>query len=143
MANNLKKYALNATATLHLRNGNDELMYADGPDGMPDESKPMRVRMFGPGTKQYAAAVAAANNRNMDRMKRKGKADMTAEDKIKETATFLSACTDGFENVEWDGLAGRDLYMAAYSDLELCFIPMQIDKWLGDTANFTKESAGS
>lgn len=135
---NLKKYALQPIAVLHLRDGNEELMYADGEDGKPDESKPMRVRLYGPGTKKYAAAKAAAANRGMDRFKKKGKSDLSAEDQIKETAMFLLACTESMENIEHEGLEGEAMHREIYSDLELCFIPAQIDKWLNDTANFTK-----
>lgn len=137
---NLKKFALQSVSILHLRDGNDNLMYADGPDGKPDESRPMRARLFGPGTKQYAKARAEQSNRNMDRIKKKGKSDLSAEDSVKETAVFLTRCTDGFENIEVDGLTGADLFMAVYSDIELCFIPSQIDRYIGDTANFTGAS---
>jgi len=134
---NLKKFALQATSILHLRDGNDDLMYADGVDGKPDTSRPMRAHLFGPGTKQYAAARAEQSNRSIDRLKKKGKSDQSAEDQIKETATFLARCTDRLENVEVDGLTGKDLCMAVYGDIELCFIPAQIDRYIGDTANFT------
>ncbi|BBB65914.1 hypothetical protein UNDYM_1661 [Undibacterium sp. YM2] len=136
----IKKYALQSTGILHLRDGNEELMYADNVDGQPDLNRPMRAHLFGPGTKVYAAAKAQAQNRAMDRLKKKGKSDMTAEDQAKETAQFLAACTKELENVEYDGLTGRDLHIAIYTDLELCFVPAQIDKWLADTANFTKAS---
>lgn len=137
---NLKKYALVATVAHQLRDGNDELMFADGPDGKPDESKPMKVHVFSPGTKVFAKARAAQANRNMDRYKKKGKSDMTAEDQTKDTAEFLAAVTDRFENIEVDALTDKALFMAVYSDLELCFIPAQIDKLLSDTANFTATS---
>jgi hypothetical protein len=137
---NLKKFALVPTVVHHLRDGNDELMYADGPDGKPDLNRPMLAHIHGPGTKVYAKARAAQSNRNMDRFKKKGKTDMSADDTIAETATFLAACTEKLENVEVDKLTGEALAISVYSDLELCFIPAQIDKLLGDTANFTKAS---
>ena len=137
---NLKKYALVPTIIHHLRDGNDELMYADGPDGKPDESKPMRAHMYGPSTKAYANARAAQSNRSMDRLKKKGKSDMSSKDQIEETATFLAACTERLENVEVDSLTDKALHMAVYTDLDVCFIPAQLDRLLGDTANFTKAS---
>lgn len=143
MSTNLKKYALSATAVLHLRDGNDELMYADGPDDQPDLNRPMRAHMFGPGTKKFASARAAASNRNMDRFKKKGKDTLTAAEQVEETAKFLAACTDRLENVEIDQLTGEALAMAVYTDLELCFIPAQLDKFLGETGNFTKQSPTS
>ncbi len=138
MTSNLKKYALLPTTIHHLRDGNDELMFADGPDGQPDKTKPMQVHLQGPGTKTYAKAKAAASNRAMDRFKKKGKSDQSAEDAAEETASFIAACTTKFENIEIDQLEGEALYKAAYTDQELCFIPAQLDKVLGDFANFTK-----
>lgn len=138
--NNLKNFALIATVAHHLRDGNDEPMFAAGPDGKPDESKPMIAHMFGPGTKKFANAKAAQANRNMDRYKKKGKSDLSADDQTKDTAEFLAAVTDRFENIEVDGLTDKALFTAVYSDLEVCFIPAQLDKLLSDTANFTKAS---
>ena len=45
---NLKKYALTPTAVHHLLDGDDNPMYADGPDGTPDKARPMLAHMFGP-----------------------------------------------------------------------------------------------
>jgi hypothetical protein len=137
----LKKYALKPTAVLHLRDGADELMYADGPDGKPDQNRPMRAYLFGPGTKQFAAAKAEQSNRSMDRLKKKGKTDLTAEEQTKEVATFLARCTESFENVEYEGLSGRELILAVYSSMELCFVAEQVNKYIGETANFTEQPA--
>ncbi len=141
--NSLKKFALAETSVLHLRDGNEELMYADGADGKPDESKPMRVYLFGPGSKQFAKAKAAAGNRAIDRLKKRGKSDQTAEDNAKETADFLTSCTQSMENIDYEELTGAEMFKAIYLELDLCFIPMQIDKYLSDTANFTKGSTQS
>lgn len=137
---NLKKYKLQPTSALHLVDGNGDLMYADGPDGKPDKNRPMRAHLYGPGTKQYAAARSEQSNRNMDRLKKKGKTDLSPEESIKETATFLARCTESLENIEDGDLTGKELFMAVYSDIELCFIPTQIDRHIGDTANFTDAS---
>jgi hypothetical protein len=140
MSSNLKKFALVSTIIHHLLDGDENPMYADGADGQPDLSRPMRAHMFGPGTKQYAKAQAAQSNRSMDRFKKKGKANMTAEEQSTERATFLAACTARLENVEVDELTDEALAIAVYTDTEVCFIPMQLDKLIGDTANFTKAS---
>lgn len=140
MSSNLKKFALISTIIHHLLDGDENPMYADGADGQPDMSRPMRAHMFGPGTKQYAKAQAAQSNRSMDRFKKKGKANMTAEEQSVERATFLVACTAQLENIEVDELVGDALAMAVYTDIEVCFIPMQLDKLISDTANFTKAS---
>ncbi len=137
---NLDKFKLNPSAVLHLRDGDDELMFADGPDGTQDESRPMRIHAYGPGSKVYAKASAAQSNRTMDRIKAKGKSNQTAKEITEERAKFLAECTFKMENIEIDELTETALYTAVYSELELCFIPMQLDKWMNDTSNFTKKS---
>jgi len=130
----IKRFAIEPTARLHLRDADDELMYSD------DKTKPITVNLYGPGSKQYARAQAAQQNRMMDKLKRKGKMEQTAEQKAAEAAEFLSACTESFENMEYDGLEGDALAKAVYSDIGISFIPDQIGKFLGDYANFTKAS---
>ncbi len=90
---NLDKFKLNPSAVLHLRDGDDELMFADGPDGTQDESRPMRIHAYGPGSKVYAKASAAQSNRTMDRIKAKGKSNQTAKEITEERAKFLAECT--------------------------------------------------
>ncbi|MCR4297508.1 MAG: hypothetical protein NUV75_01960 [Gallionella sp.] len=139
--NNLKKYAVAPTSRLPLRNANDELMYADGSDGKPDESKPMAVNVYGPGSKQYAKAQAAQQNRMIDKLKRKGKTDQSAEEKAREQAEFLAACTESFENITDDELTGEALFKSVYTDIEVGFIAEQVGKHIGDWANFTMGSS--
>lgn len=131
----IRKHAVSETATLHLRDAAEELMYAD------DEcKKPCRVVVYGPGSKQYARAQAAQSNRLIERMRKKGKADQTAEDAAKEKAEFLAACTASFENIEYDQLQGQDLFKAVYADHSVGFIADQVAKHLGEWGNFTKGS---
>jgi hypothetical protein len=136
----IRKFAVEETSTLHLRNASDELMYVEGSDGKPDLAKPMKVILYGPGSKPYAKAQARNSNRMIDRLKKKGKTEQTADEKTQETAEFLSDCTKGFENIEYDGLQGPDLFMAVYTDRSIGFVPEQVNKHLGEWGNFTKGS---
>jgi hypothetical protein len=136
----IKKFAVAATAVLHLRDANDELMYKDGDDGQPDLTKPMRVHLYGPGSKQFAKASARNSNLNVERIKKKGKADQTAEEKTQETAEFLTTCTAKFENIEFEELQGEFLHKAVYSYLPLGFVAKQVNEFLGDWGNFTTAS---
>jgi hypothetical protein len=131
----IRKFAVEATGQLHLRDANDELMYAG--------DKPMVVNLYGPGSKQYAKAQAAQQNRMIDKLKRKGKTEQSAESKAAEAAEFLSDCTASFENVDYDGLTGGELAKAIYSDVTIGFIADQVAKHLGDWSNFTKPSTTS
>jgi hypothetical protein len=127
----LRKIAVEETSTLHLLDAADNPLF-DGRD------KPVSVTLYGPGSKMYAKAQAARNNRVMDKLRKKGKADQTAEQTAAENAEFLSACTVSMENIEYDKLTGEALFKAVYSDTSIGFIAEQVGKHLGDWANFSK-----
>lgn len=129
----IRKFAVEQTGRLHLRDASEELMHT--PDGLP-----IAVNVYGPGSKQYARAAAAQQNRMVDKLKRKGKASNTAEQNAAETAEFLADCTASFENVSYGELTGRELAVAVYSDTEIGFIADQVAKHIGDWSNFTKPS---
>ena len=134
----IRKFAVEETATIHLRDGSDELMYAD-----EAKKKPIQVVVYGPGSKTFAKAQTANNNRLMDRLKRKGKTEKSAAEQAEETAGFLAACTKSSENLEYDKLEGEALYKAVYADTSLGFIADQVNKHMGDWSNFTKPASKS
>ena len=95
------------------------------------------IVIYGPGSKEYTAAVAARNNRMMDRLRKKGKSDLSSEQQVSDHATFLAACTHSFEYIERDNLTDAALFKATYSDPRIGFIVEQVAAKLGDWANFT------
>jgi hypothetical protein len=130
----IRKFAVEETSLLPLRDGADEPL-------LGEDKIQMTVTLFGPGSKPYAKAQAAQQNRMIDKLKRKGKTEQSAEDKAREQAEFLAACTKEFSaNIEYDGLAGEALFKAIYADTTIGFIAEQVGKHLGDWANFTKGS---
>lgn len=136
----LTKHELTDVSVLHLRDAEDELMYADGPDG-PDPNKPQRIHLYGPGTKQFARATAERNNRMLDRMQRKGKMKMTAEEAIQDRADFVAAVTRSFENIDSDhGHKDADLHMEIYLNPKLGYIAEQAEAHARNTANFKPPS---
>ncbi|OFJ47845.1 hypothetical protein BA896_001335 [Janthinobacterium lividum] len=137
----IRKFAVEETAVLHLKDANDELMYADGTDGNPDKNKPMRIKLYGPGSKKFAKVQAANNNKLFTRLKKKGKEDQSADDKAQESADTLTQLTHSFENISYDELGGEALYKAVYLDTSIGFIATQVNAHLNDWANFTKASA--
>ena len=139
----IRKHAVEQTSRLQLRNAADEAMFADGEDGNPDQSRPMVAVLYGPGSKQYAKAAAARNNRLVDTLKKKGKTEKSAEEQARESADFLAACTHSLENVDYDGLQGEALFRAVYSDTSIGFIAEQVGKHIGEWGNFKKASSTS
>lgn len=132
----VRKFAVSATGRLHLRDANDQLMY-------DDNGGEIAVNLYGPGSKQYAAAQAAQHNRMIDKLKRKGQSVQTAEQIAEEKAEFLADCTASFENLEYEVLTGDTLARAVYSDITIGFIADQVAKHIGDWSNFSKGSAKS
>lgn len=140
----LTKHELIDTAVLHLKDADDELMYAAGPDGEPDLEKPQRVHVYGPGTKQFSRATADRNNRLTDRMQRKGKMKMTADELIQDRADFAAAVTKSMENIDSDkGASGHDLFMEVYLNPKLGYIAEQVELYSRNTANFKPQSSTS
>jgi hypothetical protein len=128
----LRSVAVAETAFLHLRDAEDNPLY--------DGDKAVGITLYGPGSKQYARATAAKTNRLMDRMKKKGKTDVSAEESAEETATFLASCTKEFHNIERDELQGEALFKAIYTDTSIGFIAEQAAKHLQDWSVFSKGS---
>ena len=133
----LTKQELVDVFALHLRDAEDELMYADGTDGAPDTSKPQRAHIYGPGTKQFARADTERNNKNMERLQRKGKIKKTTDETLKEKADFAIAVTKSLENIDSDnGKAGEDLFAEVYFNPKLSHITEQVELNARNTANF-------
>lgn len=134
---NIQALAAVETSDLHLRNADDELLFdANG--------KPVSITLYGPGSKPYAKAASARQNRMLDKLKRKGKVDQTAEQKAEEHADFLASVTVSFNNFEYGkGLSGVDMFRAAYADSKIGFVAEQAGKHVGDWANFSAGSAKS
>ena len=126
----IKKFAVEETSTIALL----------GPDDAPlvgEDGQPMTVTVYGPGLKPYARAQAAQSNRLLDKLKRKGNANQSADEKAREQAEFLAGCTKEFSaNIEYDGLKGEALHRAVYLDQGIGYIAEQVGKHIGEWANF-------
>lgn len=133
----IRDFAVEETGVLELLDAADEpMMGADG--------KRMTITMYSPGSKQYAKAQAAKQNRMIEKLRKKGKIDETAEQKRREEAEFLADCTKEFSsNIEADGLVGKELFKSVYSDISIGFVAEQAGKFGGEWGNFSKPSTTS
>jgi len=106
-----------------------------------ENGKRIWVELWGPGSRQYAIAQAQQSNRMIDKLKRRGKSEYSADDKSREQAEYLAACTVRFsEAVTLGDLTGRKLHEAIYGHPKLGFIAEQVAEHLGKWSNFTKDS---
>lgn len=127
----ITQYEADETAVVELNTAADEPMILDG--------QRATITVYGPGSKQHAAALAITQNRMLERLRKKGKVEQSADDKTAENVDFLTACTKEFSsNIHVAALTGEDLYRAVYSNRKLGFIGDQIAKVIGDWQNFTK-----
>lgn len=131
----IRKFATEPTSTLHLRDAQDEFMYADG-----DESKPMRVTVYGPGSKVYAKAFAKKNSRLLDRVRSRTKSKASEEELQEEEAEHLASLTKSMENVSYGDLQGQEMFKAIYADLSIGFIADQVRSHIGEWGNFSPKS---
>lgn len=120
------------------------LLDADRAPMIGDDGQPMTITVYGPGSKRYARAEAAASNRLLEQMKKRGNNSVEDEGRTEHNALFLTAVTSSFSaNIEYNGLQGEELFKAVYADQSIGFIAEQVQKHVADWANFTKASPGS
>jgi len=103
--------------------------------------KPCAVTVYGPGSKPFAAAKAAASNRAVKRLRAKGSVESSAEEDAAATASFLAAVTKSLDNFTYkDGEPGPAMFKALYLDPGMGWLAEQVNNGAGDWANFTAKS---
>lgn len=142
----VKKYEMVELATWHCRDADDALMYAEGPDGTQDLNRPMLIHLWGPGSKKHNQAQQARSNRTIGRIQRRGKADMSADEALREQVEFVTECTQSMENMEElseRGAKDEALWREVYQNLRLSFIVAGAEMFARNTANFRPLSTTS
>lgn len=128
----ITQLAAQETFTLDLVGPDDALL-------KDEQGQPLSVTVYGPGSKAYQRASAARTQRLMDRMAKRGKHKLSADEQLAEQAAFLSACTVSFNGWAYKGDA--QAFEAAYADPSIGFIADQVAKAIGDWANFSRSSS--
>lgn len=124
------------TSIVELVGGDDAPLY-------DDKGQRLSITVYGPGTKIYQRAQSRQQNLLVDKIKKRGKMDQSAEEKLAEQAEFLAACTvsfNGFTYPPAEGIEGAALFRKAYEDPAIGFIAAQVSNHINDWANFTKSS---
>ena len=128
----ISKLAVKETAVIEL----------ESPDGEPlinDQGETLSVTVYGPGSKQFQKAQGTRNRAILEYVRKGGK-KMKDEEQRELDAEFLSACTVSFNGFTYKELTGYEMFKAAYLDPAIGFIAEQVNKAIGDWANFTKGS---
>lgn len=137
---NIAALAVSSTAAIHLKSPAGEPLYADA-----ERSLPVRIHVYGPGSKAYGVVDARQSARALKRMAdNDGKITAPSrEERISETAEDLAAITASFENFGYEpagDATGEELFRAVYADQGLGFIAKQVTKFVADWGNFSAAS---
>jgi len=115
----------------------------ESPDGEPlvnEAGEVISITVYGPGSKQYQKA-SSVRNRAIIEYVRKGSKKMKDDEQRELDAEFLASCTVSFNGFVYRDLTGHEMFKAAYMDASIGFIADQVNKAVGDWANFTKGSS--
>lgn len=131
----ISNLAVKETATIDL----------ESPDGdvlTNDAGETVSITVYGPGSKQFQKAQSVRNRAILEYVRKGGK-KMRDHEQRELDAEFLAACTASFNGFVYKDLTGYEMFKAVYSDASIGFISEQVNKAIGDWANFTKGSAKS
>lgn len=133
MSFDISTLAVNPTTIINLEDPDGEVMVnADG--------EPISITIYGPASKQYQKASSVRNRAILDYVRKGGK-KMKDDEQRELDAEFLAACTVSFNGFVYKDLTGHEMFKAAYMDHGIGFIADQVNKAVGDWANFTKGSS--
>lgn len=117
-----------------------ELETPDGEPLLDENGKVLSVTVYGPGSKQFQRAQGKRNRAILEYVRKGGK-KMKDDEQRELDAEFLADCTASFNGFVYKDLTGYDMFKAAYLDPSIGFIAEQVNKAIGDWANFTNKSA--
>lgn len=115
----------------------------ESPTGDPlvnDKGDVLSVTVYGPGSKQFQRAQSVRNRAILEYVKKGGK-KMKDNEQRELDAEFLASCTVSFNGFVYKDLTGIEMFKAAYMDTAIGFISEQVNKAIGDWANFTQGSS--
>lgn len=117
-----------------------ELETPTGDELFNDKGERLSVTVYGPGSKQFNRAQGVRNRAILEYVKRGGKKMKEGEQRELD-ADFLASCTVSFNNFAYKDFTGSEMFKEAYLDTAIGFISEQVNKAIGDWANFTQGSA--
>ena len=128
----ISKLAVNPTSTIELEDPNGEPL-------VNDSGEKISITIYGPGSKQYQKATGIRNRAILEYVRKGGK-KMKDDEQRELDADFLASCTVSFNGFGYKDLTGYEMFKAAYLDPSIGFIAEQVNKAIGDWANFTQAS---
>ena len=127
----IKKLAINKTGEFLVRDAAGELV--------EDENGQWSITVLSPGTKEFQKAKHAYDEKRSNTLAvLLGREDSkrSPEDDVRDVAEFLAAVTVSFNNFDNDGKVGYEAFKNAYMDPAIGHVPEELNKYLGNRANF-------
>jgi hypothetical protein len=141
-----RKMSFDITSTAVVETAKLDLTDAEEAPLYGKNKERLSITLYGPGSEPFERASAKRQNRLLDRMRRKGKTEMSAEEQRSEASEFLASITVSFNGFEYPPAGEakeRELFKALYMDRKLGFITDQVQRFVGDWGNFSNKSATS
>jgi hypothetical protein len=132
MAFDISSLAVKETAVIELENPNGDPLTNEAGEAIS-------ITVYGPGSKQFQKASGVRNRAILEYVRKGGK-KMKDDEQRELDAEFLATCTASFNGFVYKDYTGYEMFKAAYLDPSIGFISEQVNKAIGDWANFTKAS---
>jgi len=132
MSFDISKLAVSATSVIDLEDPNGEPL-------VTDTGETISVTVYGPGSKPFQKASGIRNRAILEYVRKGGK-KMKDDEQRELDADFLAACTVSFNGFTYKDFTGYEMFKQAYLDPSIGFIAEQVNKAIGDWANFTQGS---
>ncbi len=133
MSFDISSLSIQESTVVHLLHPDtEEKLYAD-----KDEKEPITITVASTASRQYRKAVAAMQNRRIQR----GNKKETAERQKEEGIELLTACCISSENLKYKGddVKTEADFRALLSDDGLSWVKSQVDEALGNVGLFIKQ----
>lgn len=133
MTFDISSLAITDSTTVHLLHpATEEKLYADA-----EQKLPITITIASTASRQYRKAVAAMQNRRIQR----GNKKETAERQKEEGIELLTACCISSDNLNYKGSAVKTEadFRALLSDDGMSWIKAQVDEALGNVELFIKQ----
>lgn len=145
----ISNFEVENTLTFQLKDAAENLMFTRHPTEKDEDGEPVKIpvtaTVYGPGSVEHAKATAWRNSQQMQKLRKKGKFELSADETLELNAEYLARVTKEFSpNFRYSaagGATGHDLHKAVFMNRKLGFIADQFGEKLGDWENFSKGSA--
>lgn len=134
----ITKHAAADSTAIHLKGLDGEFLY-------DEKNQPVRIRVYGPGSKEFSVIEDRQTTRAIKRMQdNDGKVSVAPPaQREREAAEDLAAITIAFENFDYPPAKGKsdsEKFAAFYGDRSLGYLTKQVLKAVNDWGNFKSAS---